>query len=320
MASALERSHTHPTFQDAAVSPQGAAAVEHVRLAPPRGASFTPLARDCRTVSGSGGYAGSRFCVRYYVDDGMLVEVQWWPDGRRCMRAVQSLASDHFRLLGVRGASGSPLLSASKINNWDTGLEVLGWLVDTEARTVTAPPHKRLKLRMRLAEWPPHLSPSAKQVSQMAGFLMNISFAVRPGSFFVHRLLASVGCRASLPVITSLAEWLIRGGVLLLGPRSMRISSSGGGLLTKVLTRAVGCCWRRCIIFCWSARHNVRCSRTRQKPPSGDIVSKPVFTAAVISQPRNSHGFAARVIPYAAWTTYLSTCLNVWAWLCRHLS
>ena len=35
----------------------------------------------------------------------------------------------------------------------------------------------------------------------------------------------------------------------------------------------------------------------------------------MISQPRKSHGFAARVFPSAPWTTYLSTCLNVWAWL-----
>ena len=37
------------------------------------------------------------------------------------------------------------------------------------------------------------MSASAKQVSQLAGFLMHISFAVRPGSFFVHRLLAPAG-------------------------------------------------------------------------------------------------------------------------------
>ena len=60
---------------------------------------------------------GVVFFVRYYVYDGILVEVQWWPDGRRCMRAVQSSASDHFRLLGVRGASDPPLFSASKITN-----------------------------------------------------------------------------------------------------------------------------------------------------------------------------------------------------------
>ena len=110
------------------------------------------------------------------------------------MRAVQLLASDHFRFLGVRGASDPPLLSASRVTNWDARLEMLGWLVDTEALAVTSPPHKRLKLRLLLAEWPPDRTyASAKQVSQLMGFLMHISFAVRPGSLFVHRLLASVG-------------------------------------------------------------------------------------------------------------------------------
>ena len=219
IAFALEHSHTHSTFQDAAVSPQRAAVVKHVRLAPPRGGSVTSLPRDGRTVSGSGGYAGSHFFVRYYVDDGILVEVQWWPDGRRCMRAVQSLASDHFRLLGVRGASDPPLLSASKITNWDTRLGVLGWLVGTEALTVTAPPHKRLKLRLLLAEWPPTRTyASAMQVSQLAGFLVRIAFFVRPGSFFVHRLFVSVG----MPRIAAGDHFVVRmanpGGRVALGP------------------------------------------------------------------------------------------------------
>ena len=30
------------------------------------------------------------FFVRYYVDDGILVEVQWFPGGRRCIRALQT--------------------------------------------------------------------------------------------------------------------------------------------------------------------------------------------------------------------------------------
>ena len=61
MASALDHSHTHSTFQCAAVSPQGAAAVEHVRLNPPRGGPVTALPRDCTIVSGSSGYARSHF-------------------------------------------------------------------------------------------------------------------------------------------------------------------------------------------------------------------------------------------------------------------
>ena len=194
MASALEHSHTHSTFLDAVVSPQGVAAVAHVKMSPPRGAPVASLPRDCRPVPGTGGTTGGYFFVRYYVDDGILVEVQWWPDGRRCLRAVQSLASDHFRLLGERGVSDPPLLSTSKITDWDTRLEVLGWIIDTETLTVTLPCHKRLKLRSLLAEWPPsRASASARQVSQLAGFLMHVSFAVRPGSFFVQRLLASAG-------------------------------------------------------------------------------------------------------------------------------
>ena len=43
MASALDHTHTHSTFQDAAVFPYGAAAVEHVRLAPPRGVRLGPF-------------------------------------------------------------------------------------------------------------------------------------------------------------------------------------------------------------------------------------------------------------------------------------
>ena len=59
---------------------------------------------------------------------------------------------------------------------------------------MTSPPHKRLKLRLLLAEWPPTRTYApAKQVSQLAGFVMHISFTVCPGYFFVDRLLALVG-------------------------------------------------------------------------------------------------------------------------------
>ena len=89
----------------------------------------------------------------------------------------------------------------------DTRLEVLGWIIDTEALTVTLPSRKRLQLRSLLAEWSPSpASASARQVSKLAGFLMNISFAVRPGLFFVQRLLASVG----MPRVASGAGYAYR--------------------------------------------------------------------------------------------------------------
>ena len=104
--------------------------------------------------------------------------------------------------------SDPPRLSTSKITNWDTRLEVLGWIIDTEALTVTLPSRKRLKLRSLLAEWPPsRASASARQVSKLAVFLMHISFAVRPGVFFfVQCLLASVG----MPRVASGAGYAYR--------------------------------------------------------------------------------------------------------------
>ena len=67
------------------------------------------------------------FFVRYYVDDGIMVEMQSYRSGVRCLMASTSLASDHFRLFGERSSGDPPLLSARKNSSWDTQLEVLGW-------------------------------------------------------------------------------------------------------------------------------------------------------------------------------------------------
>ena len=167
VASAPEHAHTRSIVQGADVSQQGAAVVAHVELSPPRGAQVVSIPHEFGPVPGSGGNTGRILFVRYYGDDGILVELQWWTDTRRCLRAVQSLASDHVCLLGERGVSDPPLLSAKNFTNWDTQLEVLGWSIDTEL-----PPHKRLKLHNVLQEWPlPRASTSEKQGSQLADFL-----------------------------------------------------------------------------------------------------------------------------------------------------
>ena len=122
-------------------------------------------------------------------------------------------------MLGERGVSDPPLLYARKTTDWDTELEVLGWIIDTEALTVTLPSHKRLKLQNLLAEWlSSRTSASARQVSQLVGFHIHVSFAVRPGQFFVNRLLTSVG----MPRISAGADFIFRtanpGRRLVLGP------------------------------------------------------------------------------------------------------
>ena len=78
----------------------------------------------------------------YYVDGGILVEVQWWPDGRRCRRASASLASDRYRLFGVKSSRDPTLWCPHKISLWDTRLCVLGWDIDTVALTISVPLEK----------------------------------------------------------------------------------------------------------------------------------------------------------------------------------
>lgn len=80
------------------------------------------------------------------------------------MRTVQSLASDHFHLLGERSVPDPPLSPGGKLTNWNTRLEVLGWVVDTEALTEMFPPHTRFKLHALLAEWPSSRMPASSEL------------------------------------------------------------------------------------------------------------------------------------------------------------
>ena len=55
-----------------------------------------PTPSDCKRVPGNGGDAGDIFFVKFYVDDGILVEVRFFQDRRKLRRAIESLGSDHF--------------------------------------------------------------------------------------------------------------------------------------------------------------------------------------------------------------------------------
>ena len=77
----------------------------------------------------------------------------WYPDGRRSLRASASLASDHYRLFGVRSSRDPILLSPHTISPWDTRLCVLGWNIDTVAMTISGLLAKLKRLRDTLNEW-----------------------------------------------------------------------------------------------------------------------------------------------------------------------
>ena len=116
-SAALEHAHRHTSYDDAVVMEQGRSATEHVSVASPRATDRpAPLPPGCRVHRGRGGGRRSLFFVLYCVDDGIFVEVQWWPDGRRYRRASASLASDQYRLFRVRSSRDLSLLCPHNIS------------------------------------------------------------------------------------------------------------------------------------------------------------------------------------------------------------
>ena len=114
------------------------------------------------------------------------MEVQWWPDGRRCRRASASLASDHYRLFEVRSSRDPTLLAPHKISPWDTRLCVLGWDIDTVAMTISVPLEKLERLRDTLHEWSPdRVVASDEELRSLIGRLLHLCEVARPGKYFV---------------------------------------------------------------------------------------------------------------------------------------
>ena len=92
------------------------------------------------------------------------------------------------------GPSRPSALVATKNYEFATRLEVLGWILDTHELTVTLTLRKQQKSKGLLEAWPMSRNvATARQVSELTGFLLHVSFALRPGKFVVGRLLAAVG-------------------------------------------------------------------------------------------------------------------------------
>ena len=66
---------------------------------------------------------------------------------------MQSTVSDHLRLLRRRGPNDPPLLSTKYITNFETRLEVLGWILETKKLTVSMTLCKLEMVQFLLGEW-----------------------------------------------------------------------------------------------------------------------------------------------------------------------
>ena len=184
-ASAPEYSHVNTSHENAVITESGRKATAHVEVTqPPATDRPNPLPRCCRVPPNPGGGIAAIFFVRYYVVDGLMVKVQRYPSGIRCLMASASLASDHLRLFGERSARDPPLLSARKVPSWDTRLGVLGWERDTIAMTISLPSSKLVKLCHLLREWPAdRLLASVKEVRSLLGKLLRVCEVARAGKF-----------------------------------------------------------------------------------------------------------------------------------------
>ena len=91
LTSALEHAHLQTSAGDATVTAEGWKATQHIDVIEPPVSppppSFPP---GCRTPPGAGGGKADRFFIRFYVDDGILVEVRWFRNGKRCKQASGS--------------------------------------------------------------------------------------------------------------------------------------------------------------------------------------------------------------------------------------
>ena len=190
-AAAVEHAHNNTSFSSAEITREGREATSHVHVVPAREHEVrAKLPPECVFPPGSGGRLRDKFWVRTYVDDALYVELESFLGGKRCIRASQSFASDSFRLFGNRDSGEPPLFAQEKTTPWDTRVEMLGWMIDTVAMTISVPLAKIAQLRELLAEWPTdRQSASVKDVRSLLGKLLHLCEVIRPGKFFVCQIL-----------------------------------------------------------------------------------------------------------------------------------
>ena len=93
----------------------------------------------------------------------------------------------------MRSSRDPTLLAPHKISLWDTRLWVLGWDIDTVAMTTSVPLEKLERLRDTLHEWSPdRVVASEEELRSLIGRLLHLCEVVRPGKYFVRRMLNQV--------------------------------------------------------------------------------------------------------------------------------
>ena len=112
----------------------------------------------------------------------------------RCLQASASLASDHFRLFGERSPGDPPLLASRKVFVLGFAIGSLGMGSGHCLHDHIGSPAKLARTHDLLRQWPASRSHAPEtEVRSLIGKLLHLCEVVRPGKFFVGRMLNQLG-------------------------------------------------------------------------------------------------------------------------------
>ena len=103
--------------------------------------------------------------------------------------AVAVAGVDSLSGHGERAEGEEPLLW-HKVTDWATQQEVLGFDLDKERMTISLPARKISELQKMLEDWPAGgRTAMVREVLVLKGKLRHVAYVIRPGRYFVQRLL-----------------------------------------------------------------------------------------------------------------------------------
>ena len=89
----------------------------------------------------------------------------------------------------------TPILAPKKSTDWNTEIEALGLTVNSHTMRISVSREKIEALQQALqTEWPStRRSATAREILSLVGKLWNITYALRPGKYFVWRTILLAG-------------------------------------------------------------------------------------------------------------------------------
>jgi hypothetical protein len=134
------------------------------------------------------GDAQAAFWAEAFLDDTIMLELNTAGRPLACSAACLWL---HHCMFGWPRPGAPPCVRASKVTGWNSVQHVLGVVLDLNKMEISLPQDKADRLRQLLQEAFPRTRTSAtvSELYQLIGYLRCYSYCVRPGRYFLWRLI-----------------------------------------------------------------------------------------------------------------------------------